>query len=238
MSPGPTRKLKVLHIEDSLVDQKLAKGLYDQAGIDATIVGDIAKALAHLREQRFDYVVTDIMLPSSVDAKTGMNVSPVELLKLVEEKSPDTRRVIHSGIEDDELPSGFDFLPKHDPSQFIAFTQRISQEWESEIKLERQTPIDVNRLMRPIHHETASGKREMVKVINSFSKNEKALIMLRQGWRPMSQDEAARRLEQAAKHPDAPELMNPEELKATGLGRVDERLKRNAEAMRRKMKNR
>ena len=80
------------------------------------------------------------------------------------------------------------------------------------------------------------GRREMIQLIKSHAENEQVLRMLRQGWRPLTREEAARKLEDEAFHPESPEKLSPDDLAGTAHGAVDARLKRNAAAMRRKAK--
>jgi len=60
---APARALRILLVEDSPVNQKIAVGMLRQLGHVAAIAADGRAALGLLRKQRFDLVFMDVEMP-------------------------------------------------------------------------------------------------------------------------------------------------------------------------------
>lgn len=60
---GPTRALKVLVVEDNIINQRLAVGLLHTLGHTGVVVGDGEKAMKCLAKLKFDVVLMDVMMP-------------------------------------------------------------------------------------------------------------------------------------------------------------------------------
>ena len=58
-----TRPLKVLVVEDNIINQRLAVGLLHTLGHTGVVVGDGEKALKCLSKLKFDVVLMDVMMP-------------------------------------------------------------------------------------------------------------------------------------------------------------------------------
>ena len=61
--PSPTRPLRVLLAEDSLVNQKLAVGLLKRRGHSVVVANNGKEALAALELEKFDLVIMDVQMP-------------------------------------------------------------------------------------------------------------------------------------------------------------------------------
>lgn len=57
------RPLKVLVVEDNIINQRLAVGLLHELGHTGVVVGDGEKALRCLAKLKFDVVLMDVMMP-------------------------------------------------------------------------------------------------------------------------------------------------------------------------------
>jgi CheY-like chemotaxis protein len=60
---APTRKLRVLLAEDSVVNQKLAVALLERQGHTVTVATNGREALAATERQEFDLVLMDVQMP-------------------------------------------------------------------------------------------------------------------------------------------------------------------------------
>ena len=58
-----SRALKVLVVEDNIINQRLAVGLLHTLGYTGVVVGDGEKALKCLAKLKFDVVLMDVMMP-------------------------------------------------------------------------------------------------------------------------------------------------------------------------------
>lgn len=58
-----SRALKVLVVEDNIINQRLAVGMLHTLGHTGVVVGDGEKALKCLAKLRFDVVLMDVMMP-------------------------------------------------------------------------------------------------------------------------------------------------------------------------------
>ena len=59
----PIRPLKVLVVEDNIINQRLAVGMLHDLGHTGVVVGDGEKALKCLAKLKFDVVLMDVMMP-------------------------------------------------------------------------------------------------------------------------------------------------------------------------------
>lgn len=57
------RPLKVLVVEDNIINQRLAVGMLHELGHTGVVVGDGEKALKCLAKLKFDVVLMDVMMP-------------------------------------------------------------------------------------------------------------------------------------------------------------------------------
>ena len=62
-STGEKRKLRVMLVEDNLVNQVLASRLLERQGHHVTVVGDGRKALNILIHEKFDLAIMDVQMP-------------------------------------------------------------------------------------------------------------------------------------------------------------------------------
>ena len=58
-----SRALKVLVVEDNIINQRLAVGMLHTLGYTGVVVGDGEKALKCLAKLKFDVVLMDVMMP-------------------------------------------------------------------------------------------------------------------------------------------------------------------------------
>lgn len=63
MARPTARRMRVLLIDDSMVTREMERRLLEDAGFEVVPAGDATEALAHLGEQTFDCLVTDIEMP-------------------------------------------------------------------------------------------------------------------------------------------------------------------------------
>jgi CheY-like chemotaxis protein len=61
--PQTLRRLRILLVEDSLVNQKLAVALLEEQGHAVTVAGNGRDALAAIESERFDLVLMDLQMP-------------------------------------------------------------------------------------------------------------------------------------------------------------------------------
>ena len=60
---GSRHPLRVLIVEDSIVNQRVLRRMVSRLGYDAEVTGDGAEALSKLERKEFDLVLMDIMMP-------------------------------------------------------------------------------------------------------------------------------------------------------------------------------
>ena len=72
--PLPSRAVKILVVEDNIVNQKIAAGLLRRRGHDVTIAHDGGEALIRLDRETFDVVLMDLQMPkmSGIDATAAV----------------------------------------------------------------------------------------------------------------------------------------------------------------------
>ena len=111
MAVGATtgaRPLKVLVVEDNIINQRLAIGLLKQLGHTGVVVADGEKALRALAALRFDAVLLDVMMPVMdgmqtllairlEEVKTGKHL-PV-IMATAHDDPADRRRFVNAGAD-------------------------------------------------------------------------------------------------------------------------------------------
>jgi CheY-like chemotaxis protein len=78
--PAGFRPLKVLVVEDNIINQRLAVTMLHTLGHTGVVVGDGEKALKCLTKLRFDVVLMDVMMPvmDGVQALQAIRLQEVE----------------------------------------------------------------------------------------------------------------------------------------------------------------
>jgi two-component system chemotaxis sensor kinase CheA len=110
-----TRKKRVLVAEDSITSRLLLKSILESAGYDVTTAVDGAEALALLKAEEFDVLVSDIEMPrmdglqltSRVRAEAHLEHLPVILVTALESRA-DRERGIDAGANAYIVKSSFD----------------------------------------------------------------------------------------------------------------------------------
>ncbi len=95
MSEKNTSSIKILIVEDDLVDLKLLERLLSRSPLSQAIVQSatyLEAAKQMLREEQFDIVLSDLGLPDSCG---------LEAVKGLQECSPDTPLIVLSGLDDE-----------------------------------------------------------------------------------------------------------------------------------------
>jgi CheY-like chemotaxis protein len=72
--PAPSRALRILVVEDNVVNQRVAAGLLGRRGHEVTLAHDGAGALARLERETFDVVLMDLQMPmmSGIEATAAI----------------------------------------------------------------------------------------------------------------------------------------------------------------------
>ena len=86
--------MSILVADDDPVVRRLLEKRLQDAGYEVTVAGDGVEAARKLASQRFDVVVTDLIMPGDIGG--------IELLQVVKEKSIDTEVIVitaHSSID-------------------------------------------------------------------------------------------------------------------------------------------
>jgi PAS domain S-box-containing protein len=126
----------VLVVEDDDAVRRLTERLLAEAGYAATAVDRGAEAYELLRWQRFDLLLTDVVMP-------GM--SGLELCRHVEELRPDQAMVVMSGYNErmDTVPDGAEFVRK--PFTREALLTALERVWETKRAEHAGTDADAPR---------------------------------------------------------------------------------------------
>jgi CheY-like chemotaxis protein len=103
---GPTR---VLIADDEEIIRNLLQEVCERAGVEVRLVTSGLGALEVLRQERFDYVILDLIMPGPMDG--------FETLRWIEKVAPDVKVIISSGRNPDRkmedcIARAFAFVPK------------------------------------------------------------------------------------------------------------------------------
>ncbi|MXU66562.1 ATP-binding protein [Oceanomicrobium pacificus] len=72
--PDPFRQQRVLVVEDNAVNRVVAEGLLSALNLDATLVANGAEALAALKDDRFDVILSDVRMPGMSGHELARNI--------------------------------------------------------------------------------------------------------------------------------------------------------------------
>ncbi|MBU1041838.1 MAG: PAS domain S-box protein [Proteobacteria bacterium] len=105
--PVSLRDRRVLLVEDNVVNQKVAKGILEQAGIEVTIADDGSRALAMVQPGHFDAVLMDIEMPGMDGYETTFHIreyladSDLPIIAMTAHAFDDDRkRILAAGMND------------------------------------------------------------------------------------------------------------------------------------------
>jgi CheY-like chemotaxis protein len=103
--PLPSRSLRILLAEDSLVNQKLVTGLLERHGHVIRIANTGREAVAVFRSQVFDLVLMDIQMPEMdgsalIDHLKDIEFEPVIIVQTVIKESEHVIEIMRRGVYD------------------------------------------------------------------------------------------------------------------------------------------
>ena len=105
--PASLRGRRVLLVEDNAVNQKVARGILEQAGIEVTIADDGSRALALVQPGHFDAVLMDIEMPGMDGYETTFHIreyladSDLPIIAMTAHAFDDDRkRILAAGMND------------------------------------------------------------------------------------------------------------------------------------------
>ncbi|OGR34778.1 MAG: hypothetical protein A2051_11785 [Desulfovibrionales bacterium GWA2_65_9] len=101
------RGRRVLLVEDNVINQKVARGILEQAGIEVTIADEGSRALALVQPGRFDAVLMDIEMPGMDGYETTFHIreyladSDLPIIAMTAHAFDDDRkRILAAGMND------------------------------------------------------------------------------------------------------------------------------------------
>lgn len=105
--PASLRGRRVLLVEDNVVNQKVARGILEQAGIEVTIADDGSRALALVQPGHFDAILMDVEMPGMDGYETtfhireylGENSLPI-IAMTAHAFDDDRKRILAAGMND------------------------------------------------------------------------------------------------------------------------------------------
>ena len=112
----------VLVVDDTLVDQKIAGGIAEQAGCQVAYAADGKEALENIANQRPDVVLTDLQMP---------NLDGLQLVKRLREDYPQMPVVLMTGHGSEEIAAealragAASYVPKRNLSQDLVEALRV-----------------------------------------------------------------------------------------------------------------
>jgi two-component system sensor histidine kinase/response regulator len=105
--PASLRGRRVLLVEDNVLNQKVARGILEQAGIEVTIADDGSRALALVQPGHFDAVLMDIEMPGMDGYETTFHIreyladSDLPIIAMTAHAFDDDRkRILAAGMND------------------------------------------------------------------------------------------------------------------------------------------
>ncbi len=109
------RSGRLLVVDDALTVRELQRAILERAGFDVTVAGDGIEALAHLENETFDLVLTDVEMPRmdgfalTERIRAHPSLSNVAVLILTSLASDtDRRRGMDAGADGYIVKSAFD----------------------------------------------------------------------------------------------------------------------------------
>jgi two-component system chemotaxis sensor kinase CheA len=109
------RSGRLLVVDDAMTIRELQRNILERAGFDVTVAGDGIEALAHLENQEFDLVLTDVEMPRmdgialTERIRAHPSLSNVAVLILTSLASDiDRRRGMDAGADGYIVKSAFD----------------------------------------------------------------------------------------------------------------------------------
>ncbi|MDP3428454.1 MAG: ATP-binding protein, partial [Humidesulfovibrio sp.] len=105
--PASLRGRRVLLVEDNVLNQKVARGILEQAGIEVTIADDGSRALALVQPGHFDAVLMDIEMPGMDGYETTFHIreyladSDLPIIAMTAHAfDDDCKRILAAGMND------------------------------------------------------------------------------------------------------------------------------------------
>ncbi len=105
--PASLRGRRVLLVEDNAINQQVARGILEQAGIEVTIADEGSRALALVQPGRFDAVLMDIEMPGMDGYETTFHIreyladSDLPIIAMTAHAfDDDRRRILAAGMND------------------------------------------------------------------------------------------------------------------------------------------
>jgi len=126
---GRTPSLRILLVEDNLVNQRLSRRLLEKRGHRVVAVSDGAEALAEFARQQFDLALMDIQMPDMDGFQATSLIRQQEALAGGHLTIIAMTAHVLKGDEERCLKAGMDgYIPKpFDPSSLFATIERLSR---------------------------------------------------------------------------------------------------------------
>lgn len=195
-----TKKPFILFIEDDDTHRKALVRYLEDEDVSVVAVPRVSDALEAVAKNNFDAIITDLEISGE---KTGAP-TPLEFMKTMQLAHPEIKLAVRSGIDDDSVvkkitASGIAFIDRCEIPKMMEF---ISLAKPVKITSPKPTTVlDLELFSRPVLHVSASGKKEMIRLIHQNPENVVMLNALRLGWRPKNQREALQQLQRFKQRP-------------------------------------
>jgi CheY-like chemotaxis protein len=235
------RNPRVLHLEDHRILREAFGPLYEDNGIDVTLVATPEAALEELRKSgnEYDVVVVDLSMADRHGKKDALQ--PPDVLAEVIRDHPLTQGIIYASTEKLNVP-GVIFLDKMKGETALIDTIKEVYEHRAQKTIANgssaqpaQGMKDLSRLWRPILHRTSGGDWETLMFARDCA-DEATLNKLNLGWKPLTSAVAVKKLEDSAHLHDDFKRFDPSDPSILNL--MDLKTLRNAKAMKNRTKNR
>ena len=151
-------KPQILIVDDEESIRNVVRRLLERNGFTCTLAADAAEARACMRDQRFDLLLTDIMMPGE---------SGIDLIRYISEEYPDTAIVMVTVMADQDIAKaaleigvyGY-ILKPFDENQILIILANALRRRELEIR-ERSYRKDLERAVRERTAELSEANEQL-----------------------------------------------------------------------------